>query len=870
MTEKGTPKTPLVRRWWLGYTVAIGGTIIAALARWALGWEASDLTPYITFYPVAFAAAMVGGTKPGLLATVLSVLAANVLFMEPVGMLGPATVGQAVGMALFVAINFVISILAGRFRAKSQALRESARRYQALESAGSYAVYRMNPDWTELYAMDGRNFIANTSEPIRNWLEKYIEQKDQPKLLATIHDAIRNKAVFEFEHRVRRADGKLGWTYSRAVPVLGEDGEVIEWVGTAVDVTDRKEAEQAVRQSEERLRQFIDSAPAAIAMFDKEMRYVAVSHRWLESFHVLHESLIGRSHYEVFPQIPERWKQAHQRGLAGAVERAEEDIFESSDGARQWVRWEVQPWYAAPGVIGGIIIFTEDITERKNATEALRQNEEHFRTMADAIPQLAWIARPDGYIFWYNRRSFEYTGATLKQLEGWGWQSVVHPRTLPEVLERWRRSIATGEPYDNINAQLRGADGQYHPFITRIVPLKDKAGKVTLWFGTSTDVTELREQELILGRQARLIDLAPAAAFVKRDDGTITFWSRGAEQLYGWSKDEAIGCNVHRLLRTEFPEPLESILAKVRTGCAWTGELRHMTREGQWVIVESYWLSEPNAQGVMEETLESNTDITERKRLQERLEEAVEERTRELREAMAELEHMSYSMIHDMRAPLRAMEGYAEMLERECEECRRPPGSSYLRAIRESSNRLDRLVVDALDYSKVVRGKLPLVPVDLDRLLRSMVQSYPNLQGAEITVQFGELVVLGNESLLTQCFGNLLDNAVKFVAEGVKPRVRMWAEPTDIHDQAATLICVEDNGIGIPKEAQEKIFGMFQRMHAESEYPGTGIGLAIARKAVERMNGRISIKSEPNKGTCFQIVLPRPVETENKGLETAA
>jgi PAS domain S-box-containing protein len=744
MKDSGAPKASLAARWWLGYVVAIVATIVAALVRWVLGEAARDLPPYITFYPVPFVAALAGGTMPGLMATILSVLAGNVLFMEPVGKVGPATLGQTLAMALYIALNIAISILAGRLRAKSQALRESARRFRALETAGSYAVYRMSPDWTEMQALDGRNFIANTNAPIRNWLEKYIDPKDQPELLAAIHNAIRNKTVFESEHRVRRADGNMGWTFSRAVPVQDEDGEILEWVGTAGDVTSRKEAEEAVRLSEER-----------------------------------------------------------------------------------------------------------------------------FRTMANAIPQLAWIARPDGYRFWYNQRWLEYTGTTPQQMEGWGWQSVYDPQMVPEVLEEWRRALSDAAPFES-EAPLRGADGRFRPFLTRVMPLKDLEGQVMLWFGTNTDITELRERERTLGRQARLIDLAPAATFVKRRDGTISFWSRGAEQLYGWSKEEAIGRNVHRLLHTEFPEPLESILAKVRAGHAWTGELRHVTRDSRQVIVQSYWLSELNAQGELEETLESNTDITERKRLQEHLEEAVEERTAKLREAIAELEHMSYSMIHDMRAPLRAMQGFAEMLEQECEGCRRPPASGYVQIIRESSNRLDRLITDALNYNKVVRQNLPMRPVDLAELLRGMVQTYPNLQSAEITVEFSELVVIANEALLTQCFGNLLDNAVKFVADGVKPRVRVWAEPSTIDDRPATSICVEDNGIGIPKEAQEKIFGMFQRMHVESEYPGTGIGLAIVRKAVERMNGRISIKSEPGKGTRFHIELPRPVETESNAPMKAA
>jgi signal transduction histidine kinase len=180
-----------------------------------------------------------------------------------------------------------------------------------------------------------------------------------------------------------------------------------------------------------------------------------------------------------------------------------------------------------------------------------------------------------------------------------------------------------------------------------------------------------------------------------------------------------------------------------------------------------------------------------------------------------------------------------------------------------------------------------MASVPLAELLRGMVNSYPNLHppAADITIELEDVVVLGNESLLTQCFGNLLDNAVKFVAPGVHPRVRVWAEsvrsaaramrsdeeqtslpPAAAGTPAAAFVrvWVEDNGIGVATEAQERIFAMFQRMHHESEYPGTGVGLAIVRKAVERMNGRVGLESEPGHGSKFWLELPQPAEAQNQ------
>ena len=271
-------------------------------------------------------------------------------------------------------------------------------------------------------------------------------------------------------------------------------------------------------------------------------------------------------------------------------------------------------------------------------------------------------------------------------------------------------------------------------------------------------------------------------------------------------------------------------------------------------------------------------DITERKQVEgflagqrEELERLVAERTAKLKETLEELEQFSYAIIHDMRAPLRAMQSYALMLAEEFAQSLPPQGLDYSRRIQTGARRLDRLITDSLQYSQVLRQELPRETVALPTLLHGIIESYPNLQppGAEIAVELGELKVHGNEAALTQCFSNLLGNAVKFAKPGVRPQVRIWAEqgridglvdkwiseadrgnraaaessphqstnPTIQQSNPFVRIWIEDNGIGIPKEFQPRIFDMFQRGTNQQE--GTGIGLAIVRKAV-RADGRTS------------------------------
>lgn len=168
--------------------------------------------------------------------------------------------------------------------------------------------------------------------------------------------------------------------------------------------------------------------------------------------------------------------------------------FHYEDGTIRYMMGNASPLLDEQGNPRGAVAAFIDITGRKQAEQALFESEEYFRTMIDAISQLAWMANPDGYIFWYNKRWYEYTGTTSEQMEGWGWQSVHDPEMLPKVLKRWNDSISTGEPFD-MEFPLLGADGKFRTFLTRVMPMKDPEGRLIRWFGTNTDVSEAREAE---------------------------------------------------------------------------------------------------------------------------------------------------------------------------------------------------------------------------------------------------------------------------------------------------------------------------------------------------------------------------------------
>ncbi|HZH40945.1 MAG TPA: ATP-binding protein, partial [Gemmatimonadales bacterium] len=241
---------------------------------------------------------------------------------------------------------------------------------------------------------------------------------------------------------------------------------------------------------------------------------------------------------------------------------------------------------------------------------------------------------------------------------------------------------------------------------------------------------------------------------------------------------------------------------------------------------------------------------------QHELETRVKTRTNELQERNEELESFAYSISHDLRAPLRAMDGFSQALLEEYGDKLDATGRQYAERVKAGARRMDLLIRDLLAYSKMTRADIKVGPVELDRVIRSaldQVEGDARARGARVVVEDHMPRVLGHESTLTQVVMNLVANGIKFVPAGRTPEVRVRTEGRD----GVVRLWILDNGIGIPPEYHERIFRVFERLHRVDEYPGTGIGLAIVRKGVERMGGRVGLESEPDRGTSFWIDLPR-------------
>lgn len=345
-----------------------------------------------------------------------------------------------------------------------------------------------------------------------------------------------------------------------------------------------------------------------------------------------------------------------------------------------------------------------------------------------------------------------------------------------------------------------------------------------------------------------------------------TSWNPRAEALFGYSASEMIGRSIRQIIPPECAPEEDLILLRLRGGQAVHRETVRVKKNGQRVPVSITCSPVKDAAGNVIGGAKIARDISAQKEIEGKLRDAqrklllhaadleatVAERTAKLQETVNDLQSFSYSIAHDMRAPLRAMGTFARLLMDEIPAASvSPEAKTYFERIVIGAARLDNLINDALNYTKAALQESPVQEVDLSKLVRGLLDTYPNLyaEQADILIEEALPVVLGNEALLTQCFSNLLGNAVKFVAPGVRPKVHMRSEIND----GFARIWVEDNGIGIPKHAHPRLFAMFQKL--DNQYEGAGIGLAIVRKVVERMGGKVGVESEPDRGSRFWVEL---------------
>jgi PAS domain S-box-containing protein len=520
-----------------------------------------------------------------------------------------------------------------------------------------------------------------------------------------------------------------------------------------------------------------------------------------------------------------------------------------------------------------ILLFIEDITERRASHAALRASETRYRRLFESARDGILILDPrtrkitDANPFMSELLGYRHTELLNKEL--WEIGLLKDEKASRGAFRELQRKHFIR--YEDLPLQNKAGVRREVEFVSN---LYEEDGRKVIQCNIR-DITERKlAQELRRESEERFhaIFTQAGAGIAQTDlDGRFTLVNKCYCDITGRKAKELLRIKMQDITHPDDLPINVALLKKLRDeGCGFVIEKRYLRPGGEivWVRNSVSFVNHAPANG--QYFLAVTQDITEHKRAELalsdakdeiarhalQLEQLVQERTAELSKTIGELEGFSYSVSHDMRAPLRAMQSFAQFLVEEYGSKLDEQGVNYLHQIMRSAVRLDRLIQDVLSYSKILHAKLPLERVDLDRLVRDMVETFPNGQPIkpEISIKGTLPQVMGNEALLAQCVSNLLSNGAKFISPGTTPRLEVSAEPIE---DATIRVWFKDNGIGIAPENHDRIFRLFERVNPTAQYEGTGIGLSIVRKAIERMGARVGFESQIGKGSNFWIQLKK-------------
>lgn len=492
----------------------------------------------------------------------------------------------------------------------------------------------------------------------------------------------------------------------------------------------------------------------------------------------------------------------------------------------------------------------------RNAVTIAARRERTTEALLESAAQGIIGVKADGRIAIVNSMTERLFGYTRAELLGEPMEILI-PEGKRDVHRTHRTSFQSNPNPRPMGLGLelagRRKDGSEFRAEVSLSWVETEEGRLSVAF--ITDITARRRAEESLRDQAEMLDLAQDPIFTWNSEGVIRHWNHGAEALYGFTAQEAIGRVVRDLLQTKLAVPGDGFEPDLVQGGAWIGEIEYTTKAGNRVVVESRMVVYQRALGDRL-ILETNRDITERKRVAEEiailnasLERRVHDRTSQLEAANKELEAFAYSVSHDLRAPLRGIDGWSmaflEDYGAQCDE----RGKSYLNRVRSETQRLGQLIDDLLEFSRVTRLQIAHRPVNLTALANKITGRLLDFETTR-EIQFviePDLRAEGDESLLAVVLTNLFENAVKFT-KGRSPAIIEFGQ---VNSESGPEFFVRDNGVGFDMRYAHNLFGVFQRLHKASEFAGTGIGLATVARIINRHGGSIRAESKIGEGAVF-------------------
>lgn len=530
----------------------------------------------------------------------------------------------------------------------------------------------------------------------------------------------------------------------------------------------------------------------------------------------------------------------------------------------RWFLARSTPFRASDESTQGAVITFVDIAYVKRSQEERAKLAAIVDSSGDAI-----IGKSiEGMITSWNPGAEKMYGYTKDQAVGRPISILSPPDRLAEIQALFLR-VGQGEAVESFETERVARDGRRLFVSLTLSPIRDDSGRIVGVSGIDRDITESKRAVEQQARLAKIVETSNDAIVGMTLDGAVTSWNQAAERIFGFTAQEMVGRSILMIIPPEKREEEFWLLDRLHKGETIVHyETVRVRKDGGRIHVSLTNSPIRDPAGRILGSSKIARDITAQKRAETELREAheklerhaqelesvVAQRTANLQGTIESLEALCYTIAHDLRAPLRATQGFTQVLLSDYAAAFDAEGKALAERIIAATRRMDALINDLLSYARLTHGELPISPVDLNVETKRVLETLaPEIESRKAQVSVAHLPrVKANETVLGQIFGNLIGNALKFVPPGQSPRIEIWAETTTGPN---TRIFVRDHGIGIPPDQREKIFTLFQRLNRD-QYPGTGVGLAIVKKGVERLGGAIKLDSSCRDGACFVVELP--------------
>ena len=651
----------------------------------------------------------------------------------------------------------------------------------------------------------------------------HVLPEDRATVDRKFRQATKSQGDWNFECRIRRADGEIRWILAAGRHRRDAAGVARHMAGIVQDLTASKLAAEALHAREAQLHSFVQQAPAAIAMFDRDMNYLAVSKRWMSDYGAGRRDLAGLNHYDVHPDLPERWKEIHRKGMAGESQSSDEDQRVQANGSRVWLRWSVNPWLDALGNIGGIMILSEDITARKHAEEALRESETHYRQLIHGLPAAFFACDAKGRLTLYNAAAVALWGRE-PNLERDRWSGAhrlltTDGKRIPLTRSPIALAVSQDEPIRDAALIVERPDGSRSHVLAFPDPIHDSAGTVIGAVNMLVDITELHRATAALHdseeRLRAILNTVVDAIITIDRRGTITGVNPATERMFGYSSGEMIGQNVNMLMPAPYRQEHDGYLANYeRTGQAriiGIGREAQGQRKDGSVFPIDLAVSEVKDMRLFTGVIR---DITDRRRLEaEVLGIGEEERLR----VAADL--------HDgICQEIVGIQYLASLLRRDLEATRHP--------LAAQARRIEQAIIGTADHTRqVARGMNPVVAdgSGLTHALRQLAVATWSTRHLRCTFASPAPVSIENPTVANQLY-RIAQEAIHNAVRHSRAK-RIALSLSEAHGEVR--LTVTDNGRGLP-----------------ADFSGApGMGLRVMKYRAGLIGGQLIVQPRRRAGT---------------------